>query len=362
MQMGVRMYSARIGRFLSVDPLHEIMPSHNPYHYAFNSPLVWKDPSGLAPEKDKNIHSEKLQGQLICIRGLSTDTQPGGEFWVYEKDGRDRFIDFYFSAEYDAGFYQAALWQTNLSMFAMLGMGGSSSSGGGDEGGGPRTYDPYHIYESFIGGARKSLRGVQANGKVAQDAVKRSVEDSYEKYIGFDEDGFVQFSKGYVEAAKKAGSASNISKLIDLAQNFYLTISMVKGNTKFDIIGFSFTTPPPELGKPYPFSLDDFESSFYGMSNLWPINGIFLASKLSFQKAVDLTNDNTDVRTGLFFSEMNQLGGTIYLESGLKNIHKIAAEELYLHAYLNYKNTKWWHSGIKNNDNLLKSIFDKAGR
>ena len=41
------MYSARIGRFLSVDPLHEIMPSHNLYHYAFNSPLVWKDPSGL---------------------------------------------------------------------------------------------------------------------------------------------------------------------------------------------------------------------------------------------------------------------------------------------------------------------------
>ena len=66
--MGVRMYSARIGRFLSVDPLHELMPSHNPYHYAFNSPLVWKDPSGLAPEKEKVKNSERLLGELIIIK------------------------------------------------------------------------------------------------------------------------------------------------------------------------------------------------------------------------------------------------------------------------------------------------------
>ncbi|MBS4000801.1 MAG: RHS repeat-associated core domain-containing protein [Desulfobulbaceae bacterium] len=52
--MGMRMYSAEIGRFLSVDPLFEAMPRHTPYHYSFNSPLVWKDPSGLAPEKEKD--------------------------------------------------------------------------------------------------------------------------------------------------------------------------------------------------------------------------------------------------------------------------------------------------------------------
>gem|GEM_PF-5381451 len=52
--MGMRMYSAELGRFLSVDPLFEAMPRHTPYHYSFNSPLVWKDPSGLAPEKEKD--------------------------------------------------------------------------------------------------------------------------------------------------------------------------------------------------------------------------------------------------------------------------------------------------------------------
>jgi RHS repeat-associated protein len=54
MQMGVRMYSPQKGRFLSVDPLHELMPGQNSYHYAFNSPLMWRDPSGLVPQKEKN--------------------------------------------------------------------------------------------------------------------------------------------------------------------------------------------------------------------------------------------------------------------------------------------------------------------
>jgi len=49
--MGYRMYSAEFGRFLAVDPLFEAMPRHNPYHYSFNSPMFWSDPSGLVPVK-----------------------------------------------------------------------------------------------------------------------------------------------------------------------------------------------------------------------------------------------------------------------------------------------------------------------
>jgi hypothetical protein len=30
------------------------MPRHTPYHYSFNSPLVWRDPSGLAQENEKD--------------------------------------------------------------------------------------------------------------------------------------------------------------------------------------------------------------------------------------------------------------------------------------------------------------------
>ncbi len=50
--MGFRMYDTETGRFTAPDLLWAAFPSHTPYHYAYNSPLIWSDPSGLAPEKD----------------------------------------------------------------------------------------------------------------------------------------------------------------------------------------------------------------------------------------------------------------------------------------------------------------------
>ena len=127
MQMGVRMNSARIGRFLSVDPLHELMPSHNPYHYAFNSPLVWKDPSGLAPEKDKNIHSEKMLTWVIKFESSITD-----EVIVtaarYENESASYVyfdVPVHATAEFDAG----TVNNVSTSGFYYGGVGSSRSSG-----------------------------------------------------------------------------------------------------------------------------------------------------------------------------------------------------------------------------------------
>jgi len=50
---GARNYDSETGRFLSVDPLFEAFSSITPYHYAYNSPVQFKDPSGLAPEEEK---------------------------------------------------------------------------------------------------------------------------------------------------------------------------------------------------------------------------------------------------------------------------------------------------------------------
>jgi len=50
---GARNYDSETGRFLSVDPLFEAFPNQTPYHYAYNSPVQFKDPSGLAPEEEK---------------------------------------------------------------------------------------------------------------------------------------------------------------------------------------------------------------------------------------------------------------------------------------------------------------------
>ncbi len=59
--MGARVYDPQIGRFLSVDPLLDVFPSHSPYSYSFNNPISYSDPSGLAPEKEKG-GGNKIQG------------------------------------------------------------------------------------------------------------------------------------------------------------------------------------------------------------------------------------------------------------------------------------------------------------
>ncbi|MCF8355201.1 MAG: RHS repeat-associated core domain-containing protein [Melioribacteraceae bacterium] len=46
---GARYYDSDIGRWLSVDPLADLQPGINPYHYSFNNPLKYTDPTGMMP-------------------------------------------------------------------------------------------------------------------------------------------------------------------------------------------------------------------------------------------------------------------------------------------------------------------------
>jgi hypothetical protein len=58
--MGVRMYDTETGRFSTPDLLWSAFPAQSPHNYAYNSPLIFSDPSGLAPEKEKD--REELMG------------------------------------------------------------------------------------------------------------------------------------------------------------------------------------------------------------------------------------------------------------------------------------------------------------
>ena len=39
-----------IGRFTTIDPMAMMMADQNPYHYTYNNPILFIDPSGMLPK------------------------------------------------------------------------------------------------------------------------------------------------------------------------------------------------------------------------------------------------------------------------------------------------------------------------
>lgn len=122
--LGARMYDNETGRFTTCDPLWAAFPAQSPYSYAYNSPLTWRDPSGLAPEKEKD--REKLQ---VFVPG------PGDP-----RDGIHNEID-YSNPKYNCGLaaMQYASWAEQL-FYTMMANGGGGG-GGGDRTGATYTYN-----------------------------------------------------------------------------------------------------------------------------------------------------------------------------------------------------------------------------
>jgi RHS repeat-associated protein len=65
---GMRIYDARLGRFLSVDPITEKYPELTPYQFASNRPIDGIDLDGM--EYVKRIHTVNSTGEVIATKDI----------------------------------------------------------------------------------------------------------------------------------------------------------------------------------------------------------------------------------------------------------------------------------------------------
>ena len=78
--MDYRQYDNALGRFNGIDALAELMPDITGYHFGFNNPVYWGDPSGLKP-------SSNMSALQLANTAFSNTEEGTNSYWVNDGVG-----------------------------------------------------------------------------------------------------------------------------------------------------------------------------------------------------------------------------------------------------------------------------------